>query len=445
MSVQLLSLGNCLLYWHRRVDALWHQTPRIQVERCITRGPRAGVQETIVRRGRRTVTDGGKATGEALLKQYRRTVERLLAQPLLLQAHRTDTGQLLLPSILVDARQLMQKRSLTERTMRTHLAQLIDIGFIVRKKWHGRQRSFELWINPDFILKPAQNPPEMLDEPAVGQATSCAEDATTGTKFPVNELPDLPETQKYEIGGCGKNASDDEAERPFPETEGRQAGRKGPHASEWGTGGGGGRQPALPPAVDKWPAVGENQAKYAGYLTEAWLKAQACVYPGIRFNEQQQQLAQQAILRGVYAGFQDPHFNYDAYHRGVLRRLELVELHFARHQGRYKAGMPWAEMIKGKGYFDAENAKGFRGTIAWLVADRKAYQLSQLNKAVAEAIRELTLRRKLDRGQKTPLRLAARIKATSFAALYQQHIARLDQLAGQLGTDKLNKRVLALL
>ncbi|SHL87157.1 hypothetical protein [Hymenobacter psychrotolerans] len=448
--LQLRPLGGCLLRWHQAVDALWQQTPTIQVERTITRGVRAGVQETIVRRGRRLVVDGCKATGELLLKQYRRAVERMLAVPFLFGQLVTDTGEYTLPSILVDARQLMLQRSLTERTMRNHLRQLLDIGFIVRKKWHGRKRSFELWINPDFICQPpAQQPapeaPKNAENEPVQAASSIptigAVLSTNGTKFPVTKLPELPKDLTSEIGQRGQIPSGGISERPFPETEGRNRPESARQASTGAAGGRGAAVAAPQPAVDKPAADVEKRAQQQAYVVSAWGYAKALLYPEHRFSAEQEQRAMQAILAGVYRHFADAHFDYARYHQGVLRRIELVEKHFTRHAGRYYAPMPWAEMIRGRGYFDWENEKGFRGTMAWLVADQRAEHVSRVNRAVGKAVSELKLRRKLDRGQKTPLRIPKQVQGASYAQLYHQHKAALDQLGGTLATDKFDKLV----
>ncbi|RSK45197.1 hypothetical protein [Hymenobacter rigui] len=438
--LHLLPLSQCLLQWHLKVDDLWHRTATIEVTRTITRGTRAGVTETLLRRGSRDVCDGAKATGEELLKQYRRRVEKLLQQPLLLGLLVTDTGELTLPSILVDARQLMQKRSLTERTMRNHLAQLLAVGFISRKKWHGRQRSFELWINPSYVCKAPQNAPEVAVAPVSTCTSIAAALSTNGTKFPVIELLEDHKEQKLEIGQCGENASDVVSERPFQEAEASNPAGRAAQAAKQGQGRGAAAAAPETPTPVAPPTQPELPANYEAFVIEAWLLAKALLYPEQRFNAFQEQLARQAILRGVYRGFTDQHFDFERYHKGVLRRIELAEKYFTRHAGRYWAPMPWAEMVTGRGYFDFENEKGFKGTLKWLVADQRAEQLARVNRAVGKAIGELKVRRKLELGQKTPLRVPRWIvEAESRRTLYHRHVAALEQLGGTLALDKYHK------
>lgn len=443
-SIQLLPLGTCLLRWHHKVDSLWHQTPRIRVTRTITKGPRAGVEETITRRGARVVVDGCKATGEVLLKAYRRRVERMMTSSFLFNMLVTDTG-IVMPSILVDARQLMQQRSLTERTMRNHLAQLLQIGFIVKKKWHGRQRSFELWINPEYILL-AQKPAAECAQPVESQNPTMAPVlCTNGTKFPVIELPEHQKDQKREIGQCGEIPADDPSKRPFQEAEGRNPVENVRQASKQTTGGRGAAEVSENTPVENDPAAVEKRAWEDAYVDSAWAYCKPLLYPAIHFTPHQEQLARQALRTGVYRNFDDQCFDYERYHRGVLRRLELVEKYFQKNAGRYYAPMPWAEFVKGRGYFDWENEKGFKGTMAWLQADQRAEHLARVNRTVNKAVSELTLRRKLDRGEKTTRRPARHIQEMSLMGLFRHHQRVLEQLGGPLALDKYHQRVQNLL
>ncbi|UOR06723.1 hypothetical protein MUN82_06390 [Hymenobacter aerilatus] len=444
LQVSLLPLGACLLRWHQKIDALWHSTPRIQITRTITKGVRAGVEETIVRRGARLVVDGAKATGEVLLKWYRKRVERMLYSSFLFDTLVTDEG-VMMPSILVDARLLMQQRSLTERTMRNHLAQLLKIGFILRKKWHGRKRQFELWINPEFVI---QTDKKAVEKPVEADSGVCPIGeiiSTNGIKFPPRELPELQKDRKSEIGQCAEIVTPDLSEKPFQEAEGRNpaAGVVQTAKSEAGAGGAAAAVPALPAAED--PAQAEKQAKYSAYVVSAWLLAKALLYPEHHFTPHQEQLALAAIRTGVYRDFQDPNFDFARYHQGVLRRLELVEKHFQKHAGRYYAPMPWAEIVKGRGYFDWENEKGFRGTMKWLLADQRAEHLAKVNRTIRQALGQLKLRRKLDRGEKTTRKPAKHILATTLTTLYQHHAQAIEQLGGLPALNKFNLQVQTLL
>ncbi|MBO3270775.1 hypothetical protein [Hymenobacter defluvii] len=444
VSLQLLPLGACLLRWHHKVDALWHQTPRVTYTRTITQGPRAGTEETICRRGQRLVVDGAKATGEVLLKWYRKRVERALYSSFLFDTIVTDEG-VVMPSILVDARLLMQQRSLTERTMRNHLAQLLKIGFIQRKKWHGRKRQFELWINPDFILQTDKKAVEKPVEADSGVYPIGEVISTNGIKFPPRELPELQKDLKSEIGQCAEIVTPDLSEKPFQEAEGRNQGVAARQAAKAEAGGHGAAAAAPTPPAPTPPAQTEKQAQYEAYVVSAWLLAKALLYPEHHFTPHQEQLALAAIRTGVYRDFHDPSFDFARYHQGVLRRLELVEKHFQKHAGRYYAPMPWAEIVKGRGYFDWENEKGFRGTMKWLLADQRAEHLAKVNRTIRQALGQLKLRRKLDRGEKTTRKPAKHILATTLTALYQHHAQAIEQLGGLPALNKFNLQVQTLL
>lgn len=419
-------MGQCLLHWHKYLHDKWEQTPRTTFTRTITKGKRAGVEETVCRRGQRQVVDGAKATGEVLLKQYRNRVERMITTPFLFNKIVTDTG-IIMPSILVDGRQLMQKRSLTERTMRNHLAQLMNVGFITKKKWHGRKRSFELWVNPEYILKKQEKTVEngLRDDsrsPAIDEIQPAK-----GIKFPPIELPELQESQKFEIGQCGKVPFDLSSEKPFPEAEGCNIAGSGPQTTKQGARGRGTAKSALRLPADDNSLVLKEQNKCNSYVMSTWKYAKALLYPEYQFSANQEQLAKQAIFDGVYRKFEDRGFDFERYHEGVLRRVELAQKYFHKHAGRCYAPMPWAEIVKGRGYFDWQNEKGFRGTMAWLLADQLSKQVSKMKRAVRQALSELKLKWKLSRGEKTTRNLPKHIQSMSMSGLYFRHEAILKK------------------
>ncbi|OUJ68605.1 hypothetical protein [Hymenobacter crusticola] len=450
VTIDLLPLGTSLLRLHRKIDADWHQTPRISVTRTITKGDRAKdgpITETIIRRGKRAIVDGAKATAIVLLKKYWKRVERLVYSPMLFDTMVTDTG-ILMPSILVDARMLMQERSLTERTMRNHLAQLMKIGFIVRKKWHGRKRQFELWINPELILKEQAAAVE-TPQPADSQfSTISTVLSTNGIKFPAIELPELQEALKNKIGQCGEIPREPSSERPSQEAEDSNQAGSGQRTAKNEAGAGGAAKPGVTTPEPEDATTAARRANWEAYVVPTYLFAKARLWPEHNFNPHQELLAKRAIWRGVYLNFDDPTFDYDAYFKDVLRRIELVERFIMKHVGSAKPRyipMPWAEMVKGMGYFDWENEQGFKGTMAWLQSDRQLEHLARVNREVKKALNELKLRRKIDRGEKTTRKPVKHIEGTSFGQLYRFHEQRLEQLGGTRALNKYQPQVMELL
>ena len=445
------TLATAKLRWTKTVDASLAAATTITFTRTIRQGPQAGSEKTVTRRGARQIVDGAATTGYLLVTMYYKRLEKALQAPLLFDMLVTDTG-MTLPSILVDSETLGRKRGLCGRTIRNHVRQLMAAGLIVRKKWHGRQRQYELWISPDVVLMqpenyvtdPVENPVENAAQAAPGASHIGQIIAANGKDFPPNTLPKVLKDLKYDIGQSAKILSDDISKKPSPKKEVCRPGQPDGRASKRGAGGGGAAAAAVAPAPAEDPATAAQTARNEAYVFSCWLLAKALLYRHLRFSPHQEELALAAIRRGVYRGFTDEQFDFERYHRGVLRRIELVEKYLLKHPGRY-APMPWAEIVAGRGYFDWENENGFRGTMAWLVVDERLEQLRRVNRAVAKALGELKLRRKLDRGEKTTRQPARHIEAASFAHLYQDHRLRLEQLGGQAALDKLNQQVQNLL
>ncbi|MBO0360661.1 hypothetical protein J0X19_22060 [Hymenobacter sp. BT186] len=445
----LLTVDTSLLRWHLRVDSLWQCTPRSTHIRQMA----DGTQKVISRRGQRLVSDGAKWTGEFLIKRARKVVQRLLNSGLLYGVLVTDTG-VQMPSILVNAKELNEKRTLTERTMRTHLKQLEKVGLITRKKGHGSNASFELWINPAFVWETAQNAVEIhttvdsLTQPAARPLSP------NGNKFPHTEVLETDVLLKKEpIGDVDKYHADGFSGNPSQETEGdNPEGADAGQASKRAPGGRG----AAPAAPDTSPAqdaaTAARTAYNAAFVEQTWQYAKALIYTNQRFSPEQERLAKRAIWTGVYGGFPADFGEWETFHAGVLRRIELVQEHFVGKQLRGEkawAPLPWAEMIPGRGYFDWENVKGFRGTYDWLRNDLKAKDQERINVAIGKAYGELKLRRLLDRGEAPKFvgrrkKVPAYIENTTLLALFRQHEKNIQRLGGKDAVRKFLLKVNAL-
>ena len=449
-TIELLpTLAAARLRWAKTVDASLQRSTTTTFTRTVGKGTRAGTEETVTRRGARRIVDGAATTGYMLVKMYYKRLEQVVAAPFLFDILVTDTG-MMLPSILVDSRMLGQQRGLCARTIRNHIRQLMEaeVGLIVRKKWHGRKRQYELWINPKVVLLQPENRVENPVEPAAEVPTIGQIMSVNSKNFPPIEPPEVLKDQKLDIGQSGKVLSDDFSKKPFPEAEVCRALEADAQASKQGTGGRG-AAPAtqIPPAAED-PATAARTARNEAYVVSCWLLAKALLYRHLHFSPYQETLALTAIRRGVYRDFEDSTFDFERYHRGVLRRLELVEKYLQKHAGdpepKYVPA-PWAEIVHGKGYFDWGNLNGFRGTMSWLIEDERLEKRRRANRAVDKAVSELKLRRKLDRGEKTTRRPAQHVQAASFTTLYQGHCRRIEQLGGQPALDKFNQQVQNLL
>jgi hypothetical protein len=79
---------------------------------------------------------------------------------------------------------------------------------------------------------------------------------------------------------------------------------------------------------------------------------------------------------------------WQRYHDQVLQRIDLAAAYFARHDNKF-APSPFAEFVKGSGYFDAENSQGFSGTEAWLVRQEANNRQRNISRALIKARQQL--------------------------------------------------------
>jgi hypothetical protein len=99
--------------------------------------------------------------------------------------------------------------------------------------------------------------------------------------------------------------------------------------------------------------------------------------------------------------------------------------------GRHWAPEPYAEVVAGRGYFDAENRKGFAGTAAWLRAEQAKVQAGGLQRALDEALTELGQRKVLDAGTGgRRYQASKRAKRMSLTELHRFHHTKLRRLGG---------------
>ena len=159
-----------------------------------------------------------------------------------------------------------------------------------------------------------------------------------------------------------------------------------------------------------------------------WAYARPLLYAGVAFDEEQHRKAQNAIWYGLFGGFDGrlTAAEYGLYHQQALERVDLVADWLKRDPGRYLP-MPYAEVVAGRGYFDAGNTQGFVATEAWLakklVNQHRYHVASVLRKAGAEL-----------RGWR--LRTAGpRVLALTYSQLYHKHLKKVLALRDDRAMD----------
>lgn len=442
----LLPLKTATLLFQKYAEQLWAQTATKSFVRTITKGDRAGKQEAVTRRGARALTDGAKVTGDFVLSTYWKHADRTLNSPLLIDVVMTDTG-VILPSLLINARDLNQYRNMTERSMRNHMTQLKNVGVITGYKWHGSRQSFEVWINPEYVLKKAQKPVEKHAE-----ADSTAQRLNSllgpiGKKFPPTELPELQETLK----SSNWNVINPPSGNPSQETEACNPAECGAQASKSDTGAARAAKTAPHTSQPEDAVRAEFQARKRAAVVSTWAAAKAQLYQNQTFSKEQEVRAQQALWLGEYRDFPLNFAASEQFQADILRRITLVEEYFWRQKERdckAWACSPWAEMVPGRGYFDVENQfNGFIKTKPWLVEDRKRQRREAASQAIAKALAALNLRRKIDQGYRLVTKtgkarkIAQYIQDNTLMQIFKMHTAFLQQNFGTTTVHRFHKRI----
>jgi hypothetical protein len=176
-----------------------------------------------------------------------------------------------------------------------------------------------------------------------------------------------------------------------------------------------------------------------------WESAKLLIYPNQRWTVQQERKALNAIWTGVYGGFQADlnDEQWEAFHQKVLRRIELVKIYLDLHSN-YQVAMPYAEIIPGKGYFDRENANGFRRSLIWWESDQKRTQQWELGKVMSTALLQMGQRQKLDKGLKVKLTKRSHVHIKTLHQLHTYHRTILRRIGGEAALNQFATKLKAL-
>ena len=299
-----------------------------------------------------------------------------------------------LPSVWTNSKRIGKIARCSDRTVRNHLKLLRELKLITTQN-HGRKKSFELWVAPQFLFEKAL----LASENSVFQA---APSLASTEKFSANlyqghlkkdkenaaihvlhgddlkqgheewtdqgENPHVIAPDVIKLEGCAAAGPVDELQKADYEYEEAEFAK-----------------PTMPPAPDGKPLAYD----FMLMLAEFWMYAQKVIYPDKAFNKIQQEKALTAIRDGVYGGFTFD-LSPDEWERFHVRQMEK-----AYRAGKYLASHPdaWASSPygvngSGKGYFDRENVNGFAGTEKWIAQEekqrRRQNKLAKLKQAKAD-------------------------------------------------------------
>jgi len=362
----------------------------------------------------KAISDGAQATLRLILTWQIQAIEQLRRLPLLLEpATDAAPAQRTPPPVATNNEALARARGVSARAIRDHLQEGLKIGVLTRKVFRGWRADFELFIAPELVWKTSpQNAPEV---PKKAHYAAPSPPAAT-TNFPPIVVLERQDKKEIEIAPVEKLVTP-----AAPHGAGKLTGNTGPQA---------GQKPAPPKPATPRQATKEGQGGAAGaqlqaerlaWVTQAWRYAWKRLYPTRRFDEAEQHKALEAMWYGTYFGFAKPATlaEWQQYHDQVLQRIDLAAAYFERHPNKF-APSPFAEFVKGTGYFDGENARGFAGTDAWLVRRDAHNHERNIVRALLKARQQLKAHR---------LGIAPkRTQALTAVQLFRYHEAKLRAL-----------------
>ncbi|UOQ96638.1 hypothetical protein MUN81_15485 [Hymenobacter sp. 5317J-9] len=387
------------------------------------------------------LSDGAEKTAWALIRLALKAVAEVRQVPLLqLGAVAADDAELAPPPVATNSEALcrtsVRGKRVAGRTVRNHLAEMQRAGIVTRTQFRGRLRDYYVWINPLFLWEAGAKPAQTAEKPCFQQAAFSALPPPTGTNFPPKGVHEPLQATEIETGQVDKCAAQ-RVQTPPVSTQATPSGYTGqparPVEAAQATKPGTGRandvvepsEPKTPSAAPQGPKTRVAQRQRSMVL-EFWWAAQRELYAPLNqsFTEEQGRLACNAIYFGVYGGFPAdwPLHRQEQYHEQALERLGLAAGYFARNPHKYPP-LPYAEHVAGKGYFDAENAKGFIGTMQWYAT----HLAHRGQRALADALRRA--RRELRQHALGTAPKRAQAKTT--LELYRYHEAKLRQLGPQ--------------
>ena len=436
MLPALRTLASAKLAWHLVAETVAPGAVPTTHPRLVR-----GETKQVVRRPKKLVSNGAKVTGDRLLTLGRQGAQRLLATPALWSAVvLTDAGVAELPPVYTNGPELAAHRGVTDRTIRTHVQQLKQAGLITRYRYRGTHADYCVWINPDFVWETA----------LAGHKTSAPEPAASegqGKNLPLIEILESLEAPKCAISGVEKlvtpeaPAGGDDAGLPLTGSAGPPPGSTpAVQVSKSGAGGAGAARAERFYQRATARGSGAKTAAAKRLVESFWHYAKALVYKGKTFNEEAERQAKNAIWRGVFGGFsQGEPAEWLTWMPGLQRRLELAAAWLARNPGKWPAA-PYAEVVAGRGYFDAGNGQGFAATERWWRDEQRHHAQGAVERALDEALAELAQRRALDAGQRR-VQASPRARQKELLELHRFHWVKLRRLGGDEALRRLAARL----
>lgn len=373
-----------------------------------------------------------------------------------------------LPPLRTNNVQLAGMGNASRRTIQRHIGRLMDAGIILKKKWHGTNSSYELWLNPKVIRVGKKPDKEVVEkrlkerfdrsdeydrnnEGPEGLTTGCPHSDSGYNSYAFNNLLIAGENvenppEKESSGEVSGYASGHEKKRSSLSLTGKSdsgyavSGHTGEKAGKISGGAAeeagekvrakraGGQETGEVKSPRTDPA---RSASLNWYVMMLWNLAKNTIYRNTYLTERQVQRAQE-LLYLWYEPVADD--KLQAVHQVYVERMGLVRKFVERDPNRRFVQLP-------NRYFDPDNPSGFRGSRKWWQLDQKQKIQVRAKLILHAQIRRYVLnQQKPPHKQKPPLELYRQCemrvsKLRKPELLDQFHAAVLDPASyGQLRT-----------
>jgi hypothetical protein len=337
------------------------------------------------------------------------------------------------PSLLTNCVRLAEVCGCSDRTVRNHIGKLRRLG-IVRTKFHGRQKDFELWISLEVLYGGEGEDFQKMRSGALNSGV--------GKNFPPNNTHrEIFEKENESADMCVEHGENIHGERGRAETDPspQEKGQEGPLVEEQREGGTRGARAAkvahneqkrlsrasqLMDELTPRPPQG-LPTRYLNMLVDFWIYAMKMLYPEREFSKEQQEKALAAIAAGVYNNFTDARTDQEWLDFQLLQltKIDKAARYYEHHPEAYLPD-PYAVHVPGKGYFDRENRRGFVGINAWLqreaaqrAINKQAYHDKKASKEAYNAKMLLRARRDFEK-MKAGLPARKAVENLSLTELY---------------------------
>lgn len=356
-------------------------------------------------RKKKAISDGAQSTGKCLIQSYAFHFKKLINT---LGPEILDEGKL--PSLQTNNVKLANFRgNVTDRTIRRHLKELREIGFIQDYQFHGSLYNFELWLNPEVLFGEAEIPYQLIKSEAPEYEKSATETPvfknSNDTKCPHRQgvsIETLMETKNTTT-----SKADNHSDKWKPEngnnrsatTQGRKKQQSRVSMETKLAGGGGKIYVENDPKVwisrlEMWKTPGTDNdysrlpRRYQHYIAEFVKYAEKMLWQGKVFLPEQHFATLDTVTVGVYQPIfaknpTDQALN--AFHRRQMNAIKKAAAYYEKNPNRFP-GDPYNNFKEGMGYFCPLNNRGFKVAQRW--ADQAAaenherYGQKVLNRAV---------------------------------------------------------------